>query len=227
MEEKVSRTHDINRAINKQMEVSKKIKIGGAGLTGQDHIAVGIDKEIELIVEGEAGDFFGALNSKGILNLSGNVGRFLGDSMTGGGVIITGTADYGVGSYMTGGIVVVRGHCGDNLGQMKRGGVIIVDGNIGDSGGYLKSGGEIIITGNAGKGLGKNMFGGVIYIGGDYASIGKNIRVRELELADINLLDTYFSHYGITQKSTTFKKLVPATGGAKEPEDENSKVVIA
>ena len=106
MEDKVSRTNEINKAILKQMEVSTKIKIGGAGLTGQDNIAVGLQKEIELIVEGEAGDFFGALNSQAILNLNGNVNRFLGDCMSGGGIIVSGNAGFGVGSYLSGGIIV-------------------------------------------------------------------------------------------------------------------------
>lgn len=229
MEEKVSRTNEINRAILKQMEVSTKIKIGGAGLTGQDNIAVGLRKEIELIVEGEAGDFFGALNLTAILNLNGNAGRFVGDCMSGGGIIINGNTGFGVGSYMGGGIVVIRGDCADNTGQMKKGGVIIIDGNVGENAGYLQSDGEMIITGSAGRGLGEFVIGGTIYIGGDYESLGRNTKIVEIELSDINLLDTYFNHYGITSKATTFKKIIPASkepfellmsgGGARGPEE--------
>jgi len=212
VEEKVSRTNEINKAIHKQMEVSTKIKIGGAGLTGQDNIAVGLRKEIELIVEGEAGDFFGALNSTAILNLNGNAERFVGDSMSGGGIIINGHAGFGVGSYLGGGIIVIRGDCADNIGQMKKGGVIIVDGSVGDNAGYLQSSGEMIITGSAGDGVGENLIGGSIYISGDYGSLGKNTRIAEMELTDINLLDTYFNHYGIASKATTFTKIVPRSG---------------
>ena len=216
MEEKVSRTNEINRAILKQMEVSTKIKIGGAGLTGQDNIAVGLRKEIELIVEGEAGDFYGALNTSAILNLNGNAGRFVGDCMSGGGIIINGNAGFGVGSYLGGGIIVIRGDCADNTGQMKKAGVVIIDGNVGENAGYLQSDGEMIITGSAGKGLGEFIIGGTIYVGGDYESLGRNTKVVEMELADINLLDTYFNHYGITSKATTFVKIIPSS---KEPFD--------
>jgi glutamate synthase domain-containing protein 3 len=228
MEEKVSRTNEINRAILKQMEVSTKIKIGGAGLTGQDNIAVGLRKEIELIVEGEAGDFFGALNQSAILNLNGNAGRFVGDCMSGGGVIINGNAGFGVGSYLGGGIIVIRGDCADKTGQMKKGGVIIIDGNVGENAGYLQSEGEMIITGSAGKGLGEFLIGGTIYVGGEYESLGNNTKIVEMELSDINLLDTYFSHYGITSKATTFSKIIPiskepfelmVTGGTKSGEE--------
>ncbi len=209
MEDKVSRTNEINKAILKQMEVSTKIKIGGAGLSGQDNIAVGLRKEIELIVEGEAGDFFGALNSAAILNLNGNVDRFVGDTMSGGGIIVSGNAGFGVGSYLRGGIIVIRGDCADNLGQMKMGGVIVVDGSTGENAGYLQTAGEMIITGSAGHRLGEYLLDGTIYLGGQYESLGHNAKVVEMELTDINLLDTYFNHYGITSKATTFRKIVP------------------
>jgi len=211
MEERLSRTHEINKAILKQGEISKKIKIGGAGLNGQDNIAVGLTKEVELIVEGTAGDFFGALNSSAVITLTGNIARFLGDCMSGGGIIVNGNADFGAGTYMSGGVIVIRGNAGDNLGQMKRAGAIIIDGDAGHSAAYLMMGGDMIITGDSDENLGDLMIGGAIYIGGTYSSLGRNARSVEMGLNDVNLLDTYFKHYGILAKSTTFRKILPVS----------------
>ena len=211
MEERLSRTHEINKAILKQSEISKKIKIGGAGLNGQDNIAVGLTKEVELIVEGAAGDFFGALNSSAVITLTGNVARFLGDCMSGGGIIVNGNSDFGAGSYMSGGVIVIRGNAGDNAGQVKRAGAIIIDGDAGVNAAYLMMGGDMIITGDCGESLGELMMGGAIYIGGTYESLGRNAKTAEMGLSDVNLLDTYFKHYGISAKSTTFRKIVPAS----------------
>jgi glutamate synthase domain-containing protein 3 len=214
MEERLSRTHEINKAILKQSEISKKIKIGGAGLNGQDNIAVGLTKEVELIVDGTAGDFFGAMNSSAVITLTGNVARFLGDCISGGGIIVTGNCDFGAGTYMSGGVIVIRGNAGDNAGQMKRAGAMIIDGDAGINAAFLMAGGDMIITGDCAEALGDLMTGGAIYIGGTYSSLGRNAKTVEMGLSDVNLLDTYFKHYGISSKSTTFRKIVPASPDA-------------
>ena len=207
MEEKVSKTPDINRAISLQMQQSKKIKI--SGLKGHDSIAIGIEKEIELTVEGEAGDYFGALNHAAILKLNGNSGRFLGDTMSGGGIIVNGYIGGGTGDYMKGGIIVVKGNINGATGRMMTGGVIIVDGNVGENTGLNMCSGDIIIVGNADRALGNWMTGGRIYIGGEFSELGENSKVTDLDMQDVNLLDTYFNHYGITSHSTIFKKVIP------------------
>ncbi len=219
MEEKVSKTPDINRAIALQMKQSKKIKI--SGLKSHDAIAVGIDAEIELTVEGEAGDYFGALNSGAIVKLNGNGGRFVGDSMTGGGIIVTGFIGGGAGDYMKGGIIVVKGNVKGACGRMMAGGVIIVDGNVGDNVGLNMCGGDIIVIGDAAGAIGNYMTGGRIYIGGEHASLGLNTTITDLDMQDVNLLDTYFNHYGISSHSTIFKKIVPTSATPFSDELEN------
>ena len=106
MAEKVVTTRDINIAIKEQLEKSKKVKI--SGLSGQDAIAVGLEKEIDISVKGTAGDFFGALNKGSVITLTGNARRFLGDTMSNGGLIVNGNVRRGAGTGMLGGIIVIR-----------------------------------------------------------------------------------------------------------------------
>ena len=179
------------------------------GLGGQNYIAVGLTTTKQLMFDGTAGDFFGALNNGAIINLKGTARRFLGDTMSGGGIILQGNAQRGVGHAMTGGIIVIRGNVTGDIGQMAKGGTIIVSGNCGPRSGAYMFNGELIIGGNVGADIGLNMMGGTIYVGGKLGALGNNVQNRELTIAEEAKLRKYFDHYGITQDVGEFSKLVP------------------
>jgi glutamate synthase domain-containing protein 3 len=198
--ERVVSTRDINAAIRRQLEKSRVVKIGDAekgGLTGQDSIAVGIKNECEILVVGDAGDYFGAFNHGAIITLSGTAGRFLGDSMSDGGIIMKGRVRHGVGVYMTGGIIVVKGSVEGEAGLFNNGGTVIINGKAGDNIGAYMNSGTIIVTGNVGKNIGNWMIGGEVFLGAEAESIGENVEQAKLTKSDKNKLQKYFEHYGI------------------------------
>jgi len=209
MAEKVVTTRDINIAIKDQLEKSKKVKI--SGLSGQDAIAVGLEKEIDINVKGTAGDFFGALNKGAIITLTGNARRFLGDTIHSGGIIVNGSVRRGAGLSMQGGIIVIRGDVDGDIGQLNKGGTIIVSEDAGDNVGAYMYGGEVIVAGDVGKELGNWMVGGVIYIGGEIGAMGKNTKIVDIENSEIDKLNTYFKHYGIKAEPDKFRKIVAET----------------
>jgi glutamate synthase domain-containing protein 3 len=211
--ERVSDTRGINSAIRRQLEKSKVVKIGDAekgGLAGQDSIAVGLSSDAEILVVGDAGDYFGAYNNGAVITLTGTAGRYLGDSMSRGGIILKGRARHGVGVYMTGGIIVVKGGVEGDCGQFNSGGTIIVNGKVGDNVGAYMNSGTIIVTGTAGKNVGNWMVGGEIYLGSGAESAGENVAQVELTEKDIEKLKKYFGHYGIIyDKLEDYTRLVP------------------
>ena len=210
MAEKVITTTDINKAIARQSEKSKIIKIGG--LSGQDAVGVGIDKELELLVIGDAGDLFCALNDKAVITLEGNTVNYVGDNMSGGGIIIKGNAGDGVGAYMKAGIVVVMGGAGDAVAAGNRFGTIIIAGDAGSDVALLQSGGNVIICGNVKKRLGHLMTGGAIFLGGKAESIGENLKVLRTSDEEKKKLKIYFEHYGIKSDTESFTKVVTKDG---------------
>lgn len=211
--ERVVNTRDINTAIRNQLKKSRIVKIGDSekgGLSGQDSIAVGLNSEAEILVTGDAGDYFGAFNDLTIITLTGTAGRFLGDSMSGGGIIVKGRVRHGVGVYMSGGIIVIKGGVEGDLGQFNRGGTIIVNGNSGDGVGANMHSGTIIITGTTGKNVGNWMVGGEIYLGHRPEGTGNNAELLEIDKKDIEKLQKYFEHYGIMYDNFDgYVKLVP------------------
>ena len=206
MAEKAITTTDINKAIKRQGEKSKMIKIGG--LSGQDSVAVGIDRELELLVIGDAGDFFCALNDKAVITLEGNAGNYMGDNMSGGGVIIKGNAGNGVGAYMKGGIAVIKGNAGDAVAAGNRFGTVIIAGDAGNDAGLMQSGGNVIICGSVKKRLGHLMTGGGIFLGGKAESIGDDLKVLRITDEERKRLKIYFEHYGIDSEAENFTKIV-------------------
>lgn len=200
-------TVEINRAIMKQGQKSGAVKIGG--LTGQDAVAVGIERELELMVIGEAGAFLGALNEKAVITMEGSGGNYLGDNMRGGGIIVNGNVGDGAGAYLSGGIIVVRGDAGNATGIANRGGTIIVKGDAGDDAGLLGCGGIIILCGNVKRRIGHLINGGAIYIGGKADSLGENVIILRLTDEEREMLKTYFVHYGMDTDPGEFKKIAP------------------
>lgn len=207
MAEKVSSSKDINTAIRNQLKRSKTVKI--TGLNGQNYIAVGLTIEKQISFNGSVGDFFGALNSGSILNLTGNARRFVGNTMSSGGIILKGNAQRGVGLAMTGGIIVIRGNVKGDVGQLARGGTILINGSVGANSGAHMANGEIIVVGDIGKNAGLYMVGGVIYVGGKIESLGINTQTRQVSQTDKRKLKKYFDHYGVTKDVKGFTKIVP------------------
>ncbi|MEW5760110.1 MAG: hypothetical protein AB1779_05030 [Candidatus Thermoplasmatota archaeon] len=212
---KVSTTREINSALRKQMEASKNIKIGG--VSGHECIAVGIEKDVKITVNGRVGDFFGALNSGASIILNGNANRYLGDSMLSGEIIVNGEVGNGLGIYMQGGIIILKGDAKNYVGKGLHGGIIIIDGGAGDELGSYMFGGEIVVTGDCGKEIGKFMSSGTIYVGGSVVSLGRNAKFEKMSNPDVEKIKKYCESYRLKQfrneELFSFKKIVPS--GAK------------
>jgi len=126
----ISTTKEINEALRKQMVSASSVKI--SGLDGQDSIAVGIDKNVKVLVDGKAGDFFGALNKNAEITLKGDAGNFAGYMMSEGKIFIDGDAGGMLGHKMGNGMIVVSGDV-ESLGNIL-GGSLFVKGEIRDVG---------------------------------------------------------------------------------------------
>ena len=113
---KIRSTEEINSAIQDLKKKSSRIKI--AGLSGQDSLAVGIEGNVELRLNGNVGKYFGSLNDGSVITLKGNTSSFTGDNMIDGGIIIFGNTGPDAGINMRGGILVIKGSCKDGLGRL-------------------------------------------------------------------------------------------------------------
>jgi len=173
-------------------------------------LAAGL-KHGQVIVQGNSGDYLGALNDGGTIKVTKNVGKYVADNMTSGTIIIEGNTDYGAGQYCYGGTVVVRGNAGDFTATMNKGAAIIVCGDVGNEVGTYMLKGDVIVVGNAGENLANYLIRGQVYIGGKWKSLGNNTRVEPLTDADTAKLRAYFETYQIKADPAAFKKIVAAS----------------
>ncbi|MDD6285546.1 tributyrin esterase [Candidatus Methanosphaera massiliense] len=199
-------TRDVNTSIKDAITSNEK-EITIKDVESLNSIAVGIQSEANIELNGDFGDFIGALNDGAEITINGSVNKYLGDNMTEGEIILNGGAGDGVGFGKCNGNIVVRGNAGDGVGQLHKNGVILIDGNIGKTAGLYMLDGDIIITGNSSKDLGDWMIGGAIYIAGSY-QLGYNAKETELTEEDKDKLNSLFKQYDIDQKAENFTKIV-------------------
>jgi glutamate synthase domain-containing protein 3 len=172
-----------------------------------DGLCAGL-KSGEVTIEGDSGDYLGALNDGATIEVSGNAGRYLADNMTKGTVLVRGDAGDGVGAYCYGGMIVIKGSAGNFTAVMNKGATIIVGGDVGDEVATYMLAGDVVIVGNAGRNLGNYLIRGSIYVGGEWTSLGHNTRVEEMTDADATKLGFWLSSHSIEADPSRFRKIV-------------------
>jgi glutamate synthase domain-containing protein 3 len=163
----------------------------------------------EITIEGDSGDYLGVLNDGALIRVTGNAGKYVADNMTRGTLLVDGNTDYGAGQYCYGGKVVVKGSAGDFTATMNKGATVIIGKDVGDEVGTYMLAGDLVIVGNAGHNLGNYLIRGNIYVGGQWASLGHNIKEETLTEADVEKLQGYLAEYAIKADPHAFRKLAP------------------
>ena len=166
-------------------------------------------KSGEITIEGNSGDYLGVLNDGALIRVMGNAGKYMADNMTRGAVLVDGDTDYGAGQYCYGGTVVVKGSAGDFTATMNKGATVIIGQDVGDEVGTYMLAGDLVIVGNAGYNLGNYLIRGNIYVGGQWASLGHNVKEEALTEADVDKLQGYIAKYAIEADPRAFRKLAP------------------
>jgi glutamate synthase domain-containing protein 3 len=106
-------------------------------------------------------------------------------------------------------IEVVKGSAGDFTATMNKGATVIIGQDVGDEVGTYMLAGDLVIVGNAGHNLGNYLIRGNIYVGGQWTSLGHNIKEEPLTEADVDKLQSYLSEYAIEADPRAFRKLAP------------------
>ena len=190
-------------------ELTASVAEGPVAIVEAGHLhglAAGL-KGGEVTIEGDGGDYLGALNDGATIRVTGRAGRYLGDNMTRGTILVDGDAGDGAGAYCYGGTIVIRGNAGHLAGVMNKGATIIVGGDVGDDAGTYMLAGDVVVMGNAGRNLGNYLIRGHIYIAGNWQSLGHNAQLEEMTADDISRLGTLFKRFELDADPAGFEKL--------------------
>lgn len=223
-------------------QLNERIKAGvAAGETrfdiinvcGHRYIGSGIDRPIDIYLEGIPGNDLAAFMSGPRIRCSGNAQDGIANTMDDGLVVVPGHAGDVLGYSMRGGAVYIRGNAGYRIGiHMKsyagREPTVIIGGRVRDFCGEYQAGGKLVVLGLelppgepiVGRYCATGMHGGVMYIRGEVAPdrVRKGVAVEQTTEQDQpqlrEILTPYCSEFGLSVDeilSVPFTRITPST----------------
>lgn len=203
---------DLNRMIRQAVSRGES-DIVLRNINGQRYIGNGIDRRVNLVIQGTPGQDMAAFMKGPAIYVDGNAQDGIGNTMDDGKIVVRGMAGDIVGYGMRGGQIYVRGDVGYRVGiHMKsfeeKVPVIVIGGRAGDFLGEYMAGGIIILLGMqgeyrngqpiAGNFLGTGMHGGAIYTRGpvEAHSLGKGLGIKQACAQDIKAIKPFLEEFG-------------------------------
>lgn len=139
---------------------------------GSHAVAVGIDDDLEVHVEGDVGYYCGGMNQGGHIVVDGMAGPGLAENMMSGSVRVRGDASQAAGATARGGLLVVEGRASMRCGISMKGVDIVVGGDVGPMSAFMAQAGRLVVCGDAGDGLGDSIYEARIYVRGKVGTLG-------------------------------------------------------
>lgn len=147
---------------------------------GAHAIAVGLDAEVEIEIEGHVGYYCAGMNKLATVRVAGNCGVGVAENMMSGTVVVDGDASQSAGATARGGLLVIRGSASARCGISMKGAEIVVCGSIGHAGAFLAQRGTLVVCGDAGEALGDSIYETRVYVRGQVAGLGADCIEKEI-----------------------------------------------
>jgi glutamate synthase domain-containing protein 3 len=186
--------------------------------SGAHAVAVGIDAEIEVDVDGHVGYYCAGMNQHATVRVHGNAGVGLAENIMSGSVWVDGYAGQSCAATGRGGLVVVQGDASARCGISMKGVDIVVRGSVGHMSAFMAQKGRLVVCDDAGEALGDSIYEARLYVRGGVASLGSDCVEKELraehaaELAELlaragieDVDPADFRRYGSARELYTFK----------------------
>jgi glutamate synthase domain-containing protein 3 len=147
---------------------------------GAHAVAVGIDADVEVDVEGHVGYYCAGMNKRATVRVHGNAGVGVAENIMSGRVEVDGYAGQSCGATGRGGLIVVRGDASARCGISMKGVDLVVCGSIGHMSAFMGQKGRLVVLGDAGEALGDSLYEARLYVRGSVASLGADCVEKEL-----------------------------------------------
>jgi glutamate synthase domain-containing protein 3 len=168
-------------------ELNRRLHADGAGPRwriahpdGAHAVAVGIDAELEVDVDGHVGYYCAGMNKRATVRVHGNAGVGVAENIMSGTVVVDGYAGQSCAATGRGGLVVVRGDASARCGISMKGVEIVVEGSVGHMSAFMAQKGALVVCGDAGEALGDSIYEARLYVRGSVASLGADCVEKEL-----------------------------------------------
>jgi glutamate synthase domain-containing protein 3 len=165
---------------------------------GRHAIAVGIDSDIEVDIDGHVGYYCAGMNKRATVRVHGNCGVGLAENIMSGTVIVDGNASQSAGATGRGGLVVVHGDASSRCGISMKGVDVVVHGSVGHMSAFMAQKGRLVVCGDAGDGLGDSIYEARLYVRGSVAALGADCVEKELRAEHVAELQELLDRAGVT-----------------------------
>jgi glutamate synthase domain-containing protein 3 len=147
---------------------------------GRHAIAVGLDAELEIDIDGHVGYYCAGMNKRATVRVHGNCGVGLAENIMSGTVLVDGNTSQSAGATGRGGLVVIGGDASSRCGISMKGVDIVVRGSVGHMSAFMAQKGRLVVCGDAGDGLGDSIYEARLYVRGAIAGLGADCVEKEL-----------------------------------------------
>ena len=173
---------------------------------GAHSVAVGIDAEIEVDVDGHVGYYCAGMNKRATVRVHGNAGVGLAENIMSGSVVVDGYAGQSCAASGRGGLVVVRGDASARCGISMKGVRIVVEGSVGHMSAFMAQTGALVVCGDAGEALGDSIYEARLYVRGSVASLGADCVEKELREEHLTELEGLLERAGADADPAGFRR---------------------
>ncbi|MEX2495646.1 MAG: hypothetical protein WD448_06120 [Woeseia sp.] len=173
---------------------------------GRHNIAVGVDAETDIDIEGHVGYYCAGMNKNARITVHGSAGPGVAENMMSGEVRISGNASQYAGASGHGGLLVIGGDASGRCGISMKGIDIVVAGNAGHMSAFMAQKGHLVICGDAGDYLGDSLYEAVIYVRGAMGLLGTDCIEKKMSPAHKETLAALLKAANLTHPVEEFRR---------------------
>ena len=173
---------------------------------GAHAVAVGLDAEIEVDIDGHVGYYCAGMNKRATVRVHGNAGVGVAENIMSGTVVVDGYAGQSCAATGRGGTVIVRGDASARCGISMKGVDIVVEGSVGHMSAFMAQKGALVVCGDAGEALGDSIYEARLYVRGSVTSLGADCVEKELRAEHLEELREVLAAAGVDADPAGFRR---------------------
>lgn len=201
---------DVNQFLHGSADALAGKEVVVTSPNGAHNIAVGVDADVKIRIEGHAGYYAGGMNKHASIVIDGSAGTGVAENMMSGKVHVKGFASNGAGASAHGGLLVIDGDAGLRCGISLKGGDIVVGGSVGSFSAFMAQAGRMVICGDAGDALGDSLYEAVLYVKGEVKSLGADAQFEPMSDADVGAVASLLDAAGLDHDPRAFRRIASA-----------------
>ena len=202
----VASVRELNAALHAPDVADKAARWWVTHPDGRHSIAVGLDAEIEVGIDGHVGYYCAGMNKAATVTVEGNAGVGVAENMMSGTVRVRGNASQSAGATAHGGLLVIEGSAAARCGISMKGVDIVVGGDVGHASAFMGQAGRLVVCGDAGDALGDSLYEARIYVRGSVKSLGADCVEKELRAEHLTELAGLLAAAGMDADPADFRR---------------------